>query len=134
MSLRALAMKSSELARTYEPTSSTQRLLPIPATRSPSAKPRSAIVSQRMRPGDFTSEPVTEFGRRVETKSSPRHAVRGNFSLVTFPFLRLGGRPMAEQRGARYGERMKVREIMTRGAHCVAPETPVIEAAGLMRL
>lgn len=29
---------------------------------------------------------------------------------------------------------MKIRQMMTRGTHSVSPETPVIEAAGLMRL
>jgi CBS domain-containing protein len=29
---------------------------------------------------------------------------------------------------------MKIREIMTRGTHSVSPDTPIIEAAGLMRL
>lgn len=41
---------------------------------------------------------------------------------------------MAQNARARYSGVMLIREMMTKGAHSVAPDTPIVEAAGLMRL
>src|SRR3954466_2794481 len=41
---------------------------------------------------------------------------------------------MAPVRRRDYYLRMKIREMMTKGTRSVNPDTPVIEAAGLMRL
>jgi CBS domain-containing protein len=41
---------------------------------------------------------------------------------------------MATTAAPGYRCRMKLREMMTKQTHCVSPDTPVIEAAGLMRL
>jgi CBS domain-containing protein len=52
----------------------------------------------------------------------------------TFTGSKLARLPMAPTRARRYYDRMKIRDMMTKGAHSASPDTLVTEVAAVMRL